>query len=168
MQSWHDQGYFTLDLLMKRTQIDPEWISVGELVHRAAGPKIFLSPIIVSVPPGPPGLTRRLDNLSDPLSHQRDRALSVSPTNQCPYALCAPQRLTPTSMAIASRHLLHPLLVQPATYLETPNPLLIPLVRTDAPTSTLLSTVPVALPTPTPLPPTALMVSFYLPSVECS
>lgn len=57
---------------MRRTQIDPEWISVGELVHRAAGPKIFLSPIIVSVPPGPPGLTRRLENLSDPLSHQRD------------------------------------------------------------------------------------------------
>lgn len=72
MQSWHDQGYFTPDLLMKRTQVDTEWISVGELTRRAAGPKIFLSPVIGPVPPGPPGLTRRLESPSDPLLHQRD------------------------------------------------------------------------------------------------
>jgi PERQ amino acid-rich with GYF domain-containing protein len=69
MQSWHDQGYFTPDLLMKRTQTDGDWVSVGELSQRASGPKIFLSPII---PPGPPGLARRLDNLSGPSLHQRD------------------------------------------------------------------------------------------------
>lgn len=57
---------------MKRTQVDTDWISVGELAHRVVGPKIFLSPIMVPIPPGPPGLTRRLDNPSDPLLHQRD------------------------------------------------------------------------------------------------
>ena len=66
MQAWHDQGYFAQpDLPMKRTQIDTEWISVGELTQRATGPKIFLSQIIT------PGLTRRLENLNDPLL-QRD------------------------------------------------------------------------------------------------
>lgn len=72
MQNWHDQGYFTPDLLMKRTQFDTEWISVGELARRAAGSKMFLSPIMTPVPPAPPGLTRRLDNISDPLSYQHD------------------------------------------------------------------------------------------------
>ena len=72
MQTWHDQGYFTPDLLMKRTQLDTEWISVGELVRRASGPKIFLSPIMVPAPPGPPGLIRRLENLDDPRLHQHD------------------------------------------------------------------------------------------------
>lgn len=81
MQTWHDQGYFTPDLLMKRTQVDTEWISVGELVHRAAGPKIFLSPITV---PGPPGLTRRIENLSDPLLHQRDSSPFGAPHQPVP------------------------------------------------------------------------------------
>lgn len=70
MQAWHDQGYFTPDLLMKRTQIDAEWISIRDLTLRAAGPKIFLSPITVPLPPGPPGLTRRPENLNDPLLHR--------------------------------------------------------------------------------------------------
>jgi len=52
---------------MKRTQIDTEWISVGDLVRRASGPKIFLSPFMVPAPPGPPGLIRRLENPNDPL-----------------------------------------------------------------------------------------------------
>jgi len=56
MQDWHDAAYFTSDLLVKRTQIDTEWISVGELVRRASGPKIFHSPIMAPAPPGPPGL----------------------------------------------------------------------------------------------------------------
>lgn len=84
MQTWHDQGYFTPDLLMKRTQIDTEWISVGELTNRAAGPKIFLSPILVPVPPGPPGLTRHLENLSDPPSHQRDSSPFGAPHQPVP------------------------------------------------------------------------------------
>ena len=84
MQSWHDQGYFTPDLLMKRTQIDAEWISVGELTRRAAGPKIFLSPIIGPVPPGPPGLTRRLESPSDSLLHQREMNSFSAPHQPVP------------------------------------------------------------------------------------
>lgn len=52
MQKWFDEGYFTPDLLMKRTHIDVDWIAVGILERRAAGGKIFLSQISNS----PPGL----------------------------------------------------------------------------------------------------------------
>lgn len=52
MQKWFDEGYFTPDLLMKRTHIDTDWIAVGILERRAAGGKIFLSQIFN----GPPGL----------------------------------------------------------------------------------------------------------------
>lgn len=84
MQNWHDQGYFTPDLLMKRTQIDTEWISVGVLAQRAAGSKIFLSPITAPVAPGPPGLTRRLDNVGDPLSYQHDPSPFGAPHQPMP------------------------------------------------------------------------------------
>ena len=83
MQAWHDQGYFAQDLPMRRTQIDTEWISVGELTQRATGPKIFLSQIITPVPPGPPGLTRRLENLNDPLL-QRDSSPFGAPHQPVP------------------------------------------------------------------------------------
>lgn len=52
MQKWFDEGYFTPDLLMKRTHMDADWIAVGILERRAAGGKIFLS----QIPHGPPGL----------------------------------------------------------------------------------------------------------------
>ncbi|EEB88143.1 hypothetical protein MPER_14184, partial [Moniliophthora perniciosa FA553] len=51
MQKWNDDGYFTPDLLMKRTTIDTEWISVAELARRTGGGKIFLSPIAPPMPP---------------------------------------------------------------------------------------------------------------------
>jgi PERQ amino acid-rich with GYF domain-containing protein len=54
MQKWFDDGYFTADLLMKRTHIDTEWIAVGVLERRAGGGKIFLSQLPIST--GPPGL----------------------------------------------------------------------------------------------------------------
>ena len=60
MQKWHDDGYFTADLLMKRTNTDTEWIPVGELARRANGTKIFLSPLIPTN--APPGLSRRADS----------------------------------------------------------------------------------------------------------
>jgi len=69
---------------MKRTQIDTEWISVGDLIHRAAGPKVFLSPIVVVVPPGPPGLTRRLESPSDPLLRHRDPSPFGAPHQPTP------------------------------------------------------------------------------------
>ena len=52
MQKWFDEGYFTPDLLMKRTHIDADWIAVGILERRAVGGKIFLS----QISNGPPGL----------------------------------------------------------------------------------------------------------------
>jgi PERQ amino acid-rich with GYF domain-containing protein len=52
MQKWFDEGYFTPDLLMKRTHIDADWIAVGILERRAVGGTIFLSQISNS----PPGL----------------------------------------------------------------------------------------------------------------
>lgn len=56
MQKWYEGGYFTPDLLMKRTHIDNEWIPVGELARRAGGGKLFLSLPFASV--APPGLSR--------------------------------------------------------------------------------------------------------------
>ncbi|KAG2368205.1 hypothetical protein BDR07DRAFT_1391499 [Suillus spraguei] len=60
MQKWFDEGYFTPDLLMKRTHIDQEWTAVGILDHQSAGGKIFLSQF--PTPTGPPGLSIRTDS----------------------------------------------------------------------------------------------------------
>lgn len=57
MQKWYEGGYFTPDLLMKRTHTDNEWIPVGELARRVGGGKIFLSPSVASA--APPGLSRQ-------------------------------------------------------------------------------------------------------------
>jgi len=59
MQKWHDDGYFTPDLLMKRTNLDNDWTPVGELMRRAGGGKLFLTPPAPSLPPG---LIRRTDS----------------------------------------------------------------------------------------------------------
>ncbi|KAG1757349.1 hypothetical protein EDB19DRAFT_1657020 [Suillus lakei] len=60
MQKWFDEGYFTPDLLMKRTHIDREWTAVGILDRQSAGGKIFLSQFPMST--GPPGLSIRTDS----------------------------------------------------------------------------------------------------------
>jgi PERQ amino acid-rich with GYF domain-containing protein len=59
MQKWYDEGYFTPDLLMKRTNVDAEWTPVAELGRRCGDKKIFLSQQMVSVPPG---LSRHVDS----------------------------------------------------------------------------------------------------------
>ena len=64
MQKWYDDGYFTPNLLMKRTTIDAEWTSVGELLQRAGNPRIFLTPLIAAPPP--PGFPRRDPLLDGP------------------------------------------------------------------------------------------------------
>ncbi|KAF8491294.1 hypothetical protein JB92DRAFT_2656198, partial [Gautieria morchelliformis] len=51
MQKWYDEGYFTSDLLMKRTHLDTDWTPVGELSIRAGGDKLFLSSFSESGPP---------------------------------------------------------------------------------------------------------------------
>jgi hypothetical protein len=43
MQHWYDQGYFPLDLLVKRTHADKDWIPIGELARRIDRGKIFSS-----------------------------------------------------------------------------------------------------------------------------
>lgn len=52
MQKWYDDGYFALDLPMKRTHIDTQWILIKELAKRAGGQKIFLTPAVPEIPPG--------------------------------------------------------------------------------------------------------------------
>lgn len=45
MQKWYDDGYFTPDLLMKRTHLDSEWTPVRDLRRFASGPQLFLVPL---------------------------------------------------------------------------------------------------------------------------
>ncbi|KIY45231.1 hypothetical protein FISHEDRAFT_8818, partial [Fistulina hepatica ATCC 64428] len=42
MQKWHEVGYFSEELLMKRTHLDTDWVSVGELKARCPDNQIFL------------------------------------------------------------------------------------------------------------------------------
>ncbi|KAK7694174.1 hypothetical protein QCA50_001354 [Cerrena zonata] len=43
MQKWFDEGYFNISLMMRRTHIDTEWTSVGDLLQQTVnGGKIFL------------------------------------------------------------------------------------------------------------------------------
>lgn len=52
MQKWYDDGYFSVDLPMKRTHLDSQWITVEELAKLTRGDKIFLSPFVPVLPPG--------------------------------------------------------------------------------------------------------------------
>lgn len=61
MQRWHDEGYFSPDLLIKRTHLDTDWTPVGEMARRAGSNPVFLTPFPAS--PTPPGLPRRPDPL---------------------------------------------------------------------------------------------------------
>ncbi|KAF8213572.1 hypothetical protein K438DRAFT_1661780 [Mycena galopus ATCC 62051] len=72
MQKWFDDGYFTADLLMKRTHIDVDWVAVGELAEiarRSGSDKLFLAP---PVPPGPPGLPRPAEQAFAPPVEQQN------------------------------------------------------------------------------------------------
>ncbi|KAJ7693585.1 hypothetical protein B0H17DRAFT_489140 [Mycena rosella] len=62
MQKWYDDGYFTADLLMKRTHLDVEWVAVGtlsEFARSSGSEKLFLSP---PRPSGPPAVSRPPDH----------------------------------------------------------------------------------------------------------
>lgn len=94
---------------MKRTQVDTDWISVGELANRAAGSKIFLSPIMAPIPPGPPGLARRLDNSSDPspfaTPHQPVPIRSLRTSTLDSYINGNSQSASPSSSAGPATHI---------------------------------------------------------------
>lgn len=72
MQSWHDQHYFTDDLMMKRTTIDIDFMPLGEIKRRAQGERVFLCPLVDALPPpglrqtGPPGLNTMMHRIDSP------------------------------------------------------------------------------------------------------
>ncbi|TRM62398.1 hypothetical protein BD626DRAFT_499090 [Schizophyllum amplum] len=78
MQKWFEGGYFTDDLLMKRTNYDMDWISVEDLKRRAAGDKIFMSHI--NPPAPPPGISRH----DSPMAVPDSTSFSNSPFQPAP------------------------------------------------------------------------------------
>ena len=76
MQKWYDEGYFTPDLLMKRTHMDTDWTPVGELSLRAGNERLFFSSFTDHGPPGlalrptaPPTESETFDRLGQSLGH---------------------------------------------------------------------------------------------------
>lgn len=63
MQKWYEEGYFAMDLLMRRVNLDEDWTPVGELAQRAGSERIFF--FNFDAPAAPPGLSRRLDPSRD-------------------------------------------------------------------------------------------------------
>ena len=69
MQKWYEEGYFAIDLLMRRVNLDEVWTPVGELAQRAGGERVFL--FNFDAPSVPPGLSRRRELSRDP-AQQRE------------------------------------------------------------------------------------------------
>ncbi|KAJ7071433.1 hypothetical protein C8F01DRAFT_1014546 [Mycena amicta] len=79
MQNWYNDGYFTPELLMKRTLVDVDWISVKDLaqIARASGvEKLFYTP---SVPAAPPGIPRPNDPPSQTFAEQNTFVAPLQP-----------------------------------------------------------------------------------------
>ena len=70
MQKWYEEGYFAIDLLMRRVNLDEEWTPVGELAQRAGSERIFF--FNFDAPAAPPGLSRHRDPSRDHLQQQRE------------------------------------------------------------------------------------------------
>ncbi|KAH9964550.1 hypothetical protein BC827DRAFT_940967 [Russula dissimulans] len=70
MQKWYDEGYFTIDLLMRRVNLDENWTPVGELAERAGGERIFF--FNFDAPAVPPGLSRRREPSQEPVQAHRE------------------------------------------------------------------------------------------------
>ncbi|KZV76924.1 hypothetical protein PENSPDRAFT_621850 [Peniophora sp. CONT] len=60
MSQWHIQGYFAMDLLMKRANIDADWTQFGVLIQRLGTQNVFLTPFD-PIQPTPPGLPQQPD-----------------------------------------------------------------------------------------------------------
>ncbi|KAF7798585.1 hypothetical protein EIP86_009807 [Pleurotus ostreatoroseus] len=65
MQKWYDEGYFTPNLLMRRTNIDKDWVPVGDLLQIAASTRIFLTPLNIPLTSGLPRRDPLLDGPSN-------------------------------------------------------------------------------------------------------
>jgi PERQ amino acid-rich with GYF domain-containing protein len=70
MQKWYEEGYFAIDLLMRRAHLDEDWTPVGELAQRAGSERIFF--FNFDAPAAPPGLPRRRDPSRDHFQQQRE------------------------------------------------------------------------------------------------
>ncbi|KAI9460165.1 hypothetical protein BJY52DRAFT_1186046 [Lactarius psammicola] len=70
MQKWYEEGYFALDLLMRRVHLDEDWTLVGELAQRAGNEKVFF--FNFDAPAAPPGLSRRREPSRDHFQQQRE------------------------------------------------------------------------------------------------
>jgi PERQ amino acid-rich with GYF domain-containing protein len=70
MQKWYEEGYFVIDLLMRRVNLDEVWTPVGELAQRAGGERVFF--FNFDAPAVPPGLSRHRESSRDPVQRQRE------------------------------------------------------------------------------------------------
>jgi PERQ amino acid-rich with GYF domain-containing protein len=70
MQKWYEEGYFAIDLLMRRVNLDEAWTPVGDLAQRAGSERVFF--FNFDAPAVPPGLSRRRESSQDPVQQQRE------------------------------------------------------------------------------------------------
>lgn len=71
MQKWYDEGYFAPDLLVRRSQSDNEWITVGELAMHARSGKLFFQVYLEHPSPGSFPKNNLLQQTPQPLNHFR-------------------------------------------------------------------------------------------------
>lgn len=84
MQGWHDQGFFSAKLLMKRTNIDSDFVSLQQLAAWSTGEKLFLSPLALPTPPGLLDHDLNGPYQPAPMRSSRHNALDAFGTNSNP------------------------------------------------------------------------------------
>ena len=93
MQKWYEEGYFTIDLLMRRVNLDETWTTVGELAQRAGSERVFF--FNFDPPAVPPGLSRRLEPSRDPVQQQSETNGYNAPYQPVPTRTIYPTALDP-------------------------------------------------------------------------
>ena len=106
MQKWYEEGYFAIDLLMRRANHDEDWTPVGELAQRAGSERIFF--FNFDAPAAPPGLSRRLDPSRDHSNgysapYQPVPTRTVHPNLDSYFASSSPASNSPSSSFGAGR-----------------------------------------------------------------
>jgi len=91
MQKWYDEGYFTIDLLMRRVNLDEVWTTVGELAQRAGSERVFF--FNFDTPAVPPGLSRHHEPSRDPVQQQRETNGNNVPYQPVPTRTVYPSAL---------------------------------------------------------------------------
>lgn len=90
MQKWYEEGYFAIDLLMRRSNLDEVWTPVGELAQRAGGEKIFF--FNFDTPAAPPGLSRHREPSRDPVQPREPNGYNA------PYQPVPTQSVHPSTL----------------------------------------------------------------------